>query len=213
MENKDKKKWGPFSIISVCTGLASLCVAGLYSSLLGLIAVVLGVLGMRRRERGYITGVLLGSIALISVNLQDLGIIRGVSETKRNIEHVFSTIIISNRSFEILKNHKADTKMSDEEIDGIVRFLEKAIEEAQKTDVDTIDREISGFGRHYRDEFIEGLKLIVTGYENSNFGQQIQGAVLIEKWAKWNNQNRDRFKAIKEKKLSVINLLSNLITP
>jgi len=213
MENNNKRKWGPFCVISACTGLASLYVAGLYSSFLGLIAVVLGVFGTRRHERLCIIGILLGSLALISVNLQDLGIIKNVSKTQRDIEHVFSSIRISNRSFEILKNHKAHTKMSEDEIDDIIRFLEKGIEDAQKTDVDNIDRQIPGFGKHYRDEFIEGLKLLKTGYENSNFGKQIQGAVLIEKWAKWNNQHRDKFKEIKEKKLSVIKLLSNLMNP
>ena len=160
-----------------------------------------------------IIGILFGSIALISVNLQDLSIIKNVSKTQRDIEHVFSSIRISNRSFEILKNHKAQTKMSEEETGDIVRFLQRALEEAQKTDVDNIDREIPGFGKHYMDEFMEGLKLLKAGYENSNFGEQIQGAILIERWARWNNQNRDKFKEIKEKKLSVVKLLFNLINP
>lgn len=213
MENNDKKKWGSFSVISACTGMASLCVAGLYSSLLGVIAVVPGVFGIRRREKLCIIGILLGSIALIFVNLQDLSIIKNVSKTQRDIGHVFSSIRISNRSFKILKDHKAHTKMSDEETDDIVHFLGRALKEAQKTDIDNIDRQIPGFGRHYRDEFIEGFNLLKAGYENSNFGEQIQGAVLIEKWARWNNQNRDKFKEIKEQKLSVINLLFNLINP
>ena len=67
---EEKKGFGLMSIIGVIVGAASLWFSELYCLLLGVVAVFLSTFGLRRGERLNTLGMILGSIAIIFVNLQ-----------------------------------------------------------------------------------------------------------------------------------------------
>ncbi|RLA84400.1 MAG: hypothetical protein DRG31_05000 [Deltaproteobacteria bacterium] len=59
---------------------------------------------------------------------------------------------------------------------------EKAIEEAEKVNVNNINVYIPEFGKHYKGEFIKGLKLLIEGFKGSDNVKKLQGAFLMDKW-------------------------------
>ena len=63
------------SIISIITGLIGLFLNGLYCIAIALITVFLSIIAMKRKEKFYLIGMILGVIGMIFVNLQNMGII------------------------------------------------------------------------------------------------------------------------------------------
>ena len=133
---EEKKGFGLMSIIGVIVGAASLWFSELYCLLLGVVAVFLSTFGLRRGERLNTLGMILGSIAIIFVNLQFIGIVKSNPKTNDDIEHLFKSLIISNQAYEILKNSPPHKQLSDEDTHKMITLWEKAIEEAEKVDVD-----------------------------------------------------------------------------
>ena len=210
-EIQAKKRFGLLSIMGAIVGVASLWFVDLYCLLLGVVAVFLSVFGLRRGERLNTLGMILGSIAIIFVNLQFIGIVKSNSKTNDDIEHLFKSIIISNQAYEILKNLPPHKRLSDEDTHKMITLWEKAMEEAEKVDVDNINRYIPEFSKHYKEEFIKGLHLLIDGYKNSNDGKKLQGAFLMDSWGIWNNKNHNIYRKIKKKKMSLIELLYETI--
>lgn len=93
----------------------------------------------------------------------------------------------------------------------MVTLWEKAIEEAEKVNVDNINVYIPDFGEHYKGEFIKGLKLLIEGFKGSDDVKKLQGAFLMDKWGIWNNKNRDIYRKITRNK-SFLELLYEFMT-
>ncbi|HTV30320.1 MAG TPA: hypothetical protein VMF32_21395 [Xanthobacteraceae bacterium] len=66
---------------------------------------------------------------------------------------------------------------------AIVSYDRKASNEAQQADIADMNRHYAGFGDHFRDEFIEGLKLILNNSDGiSKAPAFLRGQILVD-WA------------------------------
>ncbi|MEA3359640.1 MAG: hypothetical protein U9R17_09595 [Thermodesulfobacteriota bacterium] len=77
--------------------------------------------------------------------------------------------------------------------------------------VGNVENHVNGFAIHYRDEFINGIELLIVGYNNTDLSKKIKGAFLLDRWAKWNKENRANLEKIKEPALSIASLIRGLI--
>ena len=50
------------------------------------------------------------------------------------------------------------------------------------------------FRQHWREEYQEGLKLFMQGIKNNDIPHQIEGQMLLDRFANWWNANKARFK-------------------
>jgi hypothetical protein len=73
-------------------------------------------------------------------------------------------------------------------------FNRKALDEAELADVDELNRWYSDYGNHFRDQFIEGLKLVVTNSDimtPSTAIAYLHGQELMNKFGDWYTANLD----------------------
>jgi hypothetical protein len=183
----------------------------MYGLFVGVLAVFTSILAMRRRERLYTIGLVLGSVAVIFGNLQNLGVDlsalgRG-AKTQSDMRHFYNSINYSIRAYEILEKHQPPKQMGDEQVQTLLRYVDRALKAATMVNLANMERHVPGFARHYEEEFMGGFRSLKAGYEQSHVGKKLKGALLLDRWGKWNRQNRQKLREIKEKKPSLMGLI------
>ncbi len=205
MTDKPSNTWGPFGIISVLVGIAGWFFGDIYSLILGIIAVVLGFVGTRRHQKLCLAGILFGCFALLFVNLLNLGIIPKSPSDK---SHLINSINASIRAYEALGNKP----FKDKDREKLIGHLRDALQKARLVNIDKVDNQVPGFASHYEDEFITGMESLIEGYEKSDLSKKLKGGLLLDRWAKWNKENRANLGRIKESTLSIISFIGGIIT-
>lgn len=85
-----------------------------------------------------------------------------------------------NKAYESGNKYSSDV-LSEDAVREWVMWLEKALIEAEKVDVELIESEVSGFSWHYQNEYIKGLRLTISGYRNES-QDFITGQQLMDDW-------------------------------
>ncbi len=209
MEARDKGKnaWRGVAILSLGLGVLGWFVGGVYASLVGVAAAVLGFLAVRKGQKIGQIGLYLGALAALFVTLQDLGIVRRPANLQSDKSHIFQSIQASIRAHNILKNSPLDT----EEKEVLIQTFQDALKEAGHVDIRKIEKQLPGFETAYGDHFIRGLRLLVEGFENDESAKSFEGAFLLERWARWNRDNRERLGKIREPNPSIAAFLAGWI--
>jgi hypothetical protein len=65
------------------------------------------------------------------------------------------------------------------------------LDEAQQADIADMNSHYPGFGDHFRDEFIEGLQLILNNDEISKASAFLRGQELMFRFGDWYEANFD----------------------
>jgi hypothetical protein len=107
--------------------------------------------------------------------------------------HVIAAIDYHNKSAATLNNSGTAISVilqSDWEV--ITNYNKKALAEAEQADIANMNRYYPGFGDHFRDEFIAGLKLII---DSDNSMQKmpafLRGQMLESNFGDWYTANHD----------------------
>ena len=80
----------------------------------------------------------------------------------------------------------------------MISYYRKALHEAQQADIADMNGDYPGFGDHFRDEFIEGLKLILDNDAGlARVPAFTRGQILMHRFGDWYEAN---FDAIRHKK-------------
>lgn len=195
MTEKTINTWGPIGVLSVIVGIVSWFVGGIYCSLIvGFAAVALGFIGVKKKQRLSLVGMLFGGFTLMFVNLINLGIIPIPSTLASDKSHLINSINASIRAYEVLGNKPYE----DTDKVRMITHLKRGLEEAQMIDINKVDEEVPGFASHYQGEFIIGVESLIEGYEKSDISKKLEGGRLLSKWGKWNTENRRNLGRIKE---------------
>jgi len=86
--------------------------------------------------------------------------------------------------------NKGGMIMSAEDANQILELYKKALAEADQADIAEMNKYHPGFGDHFRDEFIAGLRLIVNS-PNATI-QQMRGQALRDRFGEWYQGNLKR---------------------
>ncbi len=181
------------SLGSAVAGIASLFLSGMFALAVAFVAVMLAFFAGRRKEKFYTFGMLLGAVVLIFVNLQNIGIIK--DDAKTEIETVYNSMRLSNQAYAMLGAGS---------LDDIGEVLDQALVKARKVDTELIDQLIPGFKSHFELEYIEGFTLFKDGVVTSDVGEKLKGAVLIDLWAIWSRENKDKLEKARQKNPSLV---------
>jgi hypothetical protein len=79
-----------------------------------------------------------------------------------------------------------------EKIPALVDSLQRAIDVGKKVNIDTLNNSYSGLGDHFKNEFIQGLYLVVTGYHQHNLRTVNRGDSLSRQWSIWLGENASK---------------------
>jgi len=202
-----EQHFGIYGCGALITAVASWFVPGFPALFVGLAAVAAGFWGNRRDEKLSQTALFIGSITILFVNLVNIGIVPVSRLVPSDKTHIINSINESIQIFSIIKSGK----LSEGDREKLLFHIEKAATEAKKVDLETVNKQLDGFTDHYQDKFLKGLEILKIGYKNDNFLKIFQGAALIDKWAKWNQHNRENLGKIAEPEISLFSLLFKII--
>ena len=177
-------------ILSIAIAIVSLFLPNLKGMAAAFIAVGLGFFGTRKKEKLAQAGMIIGGIVLIFINLLNMGILNLQTKNGRNLRHYVQAIRLSNKVFTALKTGASPVKETEKTTEEVIEYLDKGLREAEKVQTDIIERRIPGFTGHFQNEFIEGMKHLREGYASSKIGEKLKGAILLDKWGKWNLKNK-----------------------
>jgi hypothetical protein len=76
----------------------------------------------------------------------------------------------------------------------VIGYYKKALAEAKKADIESMNHHYTGFGDHFRDEFIKGLELFIQGYEKHDEMTFDASQALLRKWKNWYQANMEGFR-------------------
>jgi len=177
-------------ILSIVVAILSLFLPDLPGMAVAFIAVGLGFFGARKNEKLARAGMIIGGIVLIFINLLNMGILNLQTKNSRNMRHYVQATRLSNKAFATMKAGASPVKETEKTAEKVIEYLDKGLREAEKVQTDIIDRRIPGFTGHFQNEFVEGMKHFREGYASSKIGEKLKGAVLLDKWGKWNLKNK-----------------------
>ena len=183
-------EFGVLGALSIVIAIVSLFLPDLKGMAAAFIAVGLGFFGTRKKEKLAQAGMIIGGIVLIFINLQNMKILNFQTKNGRNIQHYVQATRLSNKAFAALKAGASPTGKTAKTTQKIIDYLGKSLREAESVETKIIEPHIPGFTGHFQNEFIEGVKHLREGYASSNVGEKLKGAVLLDKWGKWNLKNK-----------------------
>ncbi len=194
-----ERRFGLLGTGSLAAGGLSWFAGGLLASGIGILAVVAGFLGAKRKQRFSHLGLYLGSLAALFVCLQDMGIVRRPEALESDRALLVSSIEASIEAHEILKGSPLD----EEARTRLTAVLERGLAEARKVDADRIDRKIPGFADRYRAGFIQGAELLLQGIREGSSAASLRGAIHLEHWGRWYRDHRDALSGLPDPKPSI----------
>jgi hypothetical protein len=124
-----------------------------------------------------------------------------LTPSKNSASHVSAAVTYHNKAAAIANKSGGTgvvSVVSASDWSAIYSYDERALREAQQADISDMNRYYPSYGDHFKNEFIEGLKLIVeSGNNSANAPDFIRGQILEHRFGDWFEANED---AIRNKK-------------
>ena len=116
------------------------------------------------------------------------------SVNSENAIHLKQSIDYANNASRISNSMNAFDTFGIKEMTSIIDNYRKALSESQQVEINTLNERLSGFGKHYQNEFINGLNLIIEGFDENNQQKSFKGQVLLDNWGNWYSENLNKIK-------------------
>lgn len=127
------------------------------------------------------------------------GIAGWCSSKGSSTAHFIAAINYHNQAAQI-SNKLCETNVtctiSPSDWDTIIGYDKKALVEAEQADIVDMNKHYPGFGDHFRDEFIHGLKMFIENDNWTTVGPFLAGQMLMDNFGDWYAKN---FEAIRGK--------------
>jgi len=195
-----------FHFLSLCSAISAI-IALFLSGLAGIGAALTGILlaffASKRKEKGFIVGMLVGAIAMIFLNLQVFGLFP--SPAKSEIEKVYDSIRLTNKAYSMLANKESNPDNSE-----IAAIIEVSLTSAKQVDVDIVDNMVSGFAGSFQGDYIQGFTMLAEGYKEADNTKKLAGGMLVDNWARWNLTNKALMEKARKKTPSLAGYILTL---
>ena len=102
-----------------------------------------------------------------------------VSHFKKSLEYAVKSTEITNKRGDLyIKGDDSDMKLQ-------IDFQRKALKEAEKVDIEKLNKDHPNLGNHFRDEYMKGLHLYLKGYDEKRNEDLKEGQILFDNWGIW----------------------------
>ena len=105
--------------------------------------------------------------------------------------HVSKAIDYSNKATAIINNCGPYQLIAQSDMDAIIEHYKKALQEAKKADLESMNKHYLGFGDHFENEFIRGLELFIKSNEVGDPMSSIAAQAMLDRWGNWFSANID----------------------
>jgi hypothetical protein len=116
------------------------------------------------------------------------------NRTYSNIEHFIKSLDYANEATKFINQGQSYELVSDDDIKKCIDLYRKALTEAKFVDVDKLNAHHPNFGNHFRDEYLQGLQLLIDSYDKHQDQDFINAQLLLNKWGVWYSANLDNIK-------------------
>lgn len=120
-----------------------------------------------------------------------------------SITHLNKSIDLTNEGTKILNQVTAFTLMSDNQMKQYINFLKDALIEGDQVNIEKLNKDHPNFGNHFRDEYIKGIKSLISGYELKRDQNFVQGQLLLDSWGNWYSANFENIKSRKKVEVKI----------
>lgn len=120
-------------------------------------------------------------------------------EEIENAAHFLRAIETNRKATQIVNSDKFGRIVPQGEIDKLRSLQKQALREARKVRDEVLDKAHPQLRKHFRQEFEKGMELLVRSLEEppvlpEAVNDAILGDQLLERWARWLNENRTDIK-------------------
>jgi hypothetical protein len=114
-------------------------------------------------------------------------------EDEASVSHLNAAIEYHNKAADIgNKSTGIVSVMSPADWNAIYNYDQKALGEAEQANISDMNKHYPGFGDHFGNEFVEGLRLIVrSGPNSSDAPAFIRGQFLVHQFGDWFEAHED----------------------
>jgi hypothetical protein len=127
-------------------------------------------------------------------------IISGCSSKSENSENIklFSESIDLSNSATIILNKIGDEnrQWTAEEYLQVLEHQKDSLSKAVLVDIEKLNKDYKDFGNQYKNNFINGLELMIAGWEERDNDKLMQGQILDDKWENWYTDNINNIKKL-----------------
>ncbi|MDO9464548.1 MAG: hypothetical protein Q7J67_04540 [bacterium] len=116
---------------------------------------------------------------------------------KETIADFVATIESANLASRVVNRGSAFSVMSESDVDELMRHYRVALAHAEEVDIDFLNQKYDGWGDHFENEFLAGLRLVVEGNGKADATISLAGQKLIDSWGDWFNQNMNEIRKLK----------------
>ncbi len=183
--------WGLIGGLAAGCGVAALLLPGRPALVAAIVAVALGFAGGRRRQRLSRVGVAAGCMVLLYFNLVTLGILPLPRLAAADRARLGKALQGSVEVFAELRDGDRENGRRE-----LLRRLRYTLDEARQVDLARVGRVYRDLADHFRDEFVAGLEKMISGYENGSRADMLQGARLLDQWARWQRDHQRRIEQV-----------------
>jgi hypothetical protein len=136
-------------------------------------------------------------VATVTMSLIAFVLLATIScQAKEKISPHFSNAInYSNEAAKVINALPALAVVEPNDMESVIGWMRKALSEATLVNIDDLNEIYPSLGDHFKDEFTEGLRLIIEGHENLDSIKSLRGQQLSNQWGNWYTKN---VKAIRE---------------
>jgi hypothetical protein len=106
------------------------------------------------------------------------------------IRHLSKSVEYDKKATAIINKGNEYSIMNTKDSEEMIRFLRITLEEAKQVDIGILNSEVPGWGAKFRDEYIEGLSLILKGHETANIQLSIEGQKKAADYKEWFNREK-----------------------
>lgn len=139
-------------------------------------------------------------IKLVLCLILGVFIISGCSSKNVNSENIklFSESIDLSNSATIILNKIGDEnrQLTAEEYLQVLKHQKDSLSKAVLVDIERLNKDYKDFGNQYKNNFINGLELMIAGWEERDNDKLMQGQILDDKWENWYTDNINNIKKL-----------------
>lgn len=111
-----------------------------------------------------------------------------------SVSHISKAIEFANKATAIINKGEPYQQIPQTDINAIIDYYKKALQEAEQADIASMNRHYARFGDHFRDEFMQGLHMLIKSHEAGDAMLSIASQAMLDRWSNWYSANFDEIR-------------------
>lgn len=145
------------------------------------------------RENSFATWILLGEVVpTVKGFLWPYFLLANTPSTDNDpsVDNFYKALESSQNATKIINSGGSPTRISEADMTSIINYQKEALGFAEHVQTEELDKLYPELGKHFKDEFIDGLSKSLEGYSTADAFTTYQGQTLKNSWDDWYIENK-----------------------